>query len=247
MSDMRSKRRVQRAIAWIAVGACFLLWPTTAAAPGSAFSLPQQIPPPARAKLEQVVEQAFVSTRMEAEPYAARPDIFEYLLNHPEFATHVTRALKVARYRIWQTPEGLFLDDGWGTQGHFEVVHAEPGLRVMYARGRYDPPLLPVIQGQAVVVMQYGFRPSGEGHTVVATTITGYVKLESQFLRIAGVLVNPLAQAKADREARQLLKVFRRVSLAIEERPDEVYEVVRQRPDVPQQELAGFRQLLDGR
>ncbi|MBI3626241.1 MAG: hypothetical protein HY215_08860 [Candidatus Rokubacteria bacterium] len=247
MSDMPSKRRVPRAIAWIAVAACLVLWPTAAAAPRPTFSLPQQIPPPERAKLEQVIEQAFVSTRMEAEPYVARPDIFEYLLNHPEFATHVTRALKLARYRIWRTPEGLFLDDGWGTQGHFEVVHAEPGLRVMYARGRYDPPLLPGIQGQAVVVMEYGFRPTEEGHTVVSTTITGYVKLESRFLRIAGMLVNPLAQAKADREARQLLKVFARVSRAIEERPDGVYDQVRQRPDVPQQELAGFRQLLDGR
>lgn len=247
MSDMPSKRRVPRAIAWIAVAACLVLWPTAAAAPRPTFSLPQQIPPPERAKLEQVIEQAFVSTRMEAEPYVARPDIFEYLLNHPEFATHVTRALKLARYRIWRTPEGLFLDDGWGTQGHFEVVHAEPGLRVMYARGRYDPPLLPGIQGQAVVVMEYGFRPTEEGHTVVSTTITGYVKLESRFLRIAGALVNPLAQAKADREARQLLKVFARVSRAIEERPDGVYDQVRQRPDVSQQELAGFRQLLDGR
>ena len=235
------------AIAWIAVGTCLVLWPPAAAAPPSAFSLPQQIPPTERVKLEQVIENAFVSTRMEAEPYVARPEIFEYLLDHPEFATHVTRALKVARYRIWRTPEGLFLDDGWGTQGHFEVVYAEAGMRVMYARGRYDPPLLPAIRGQAVVVMEYGFRPAGEGHTVVATTITGHVNLENRFLRIVGTLVNPIAQAKADREARQLLKVFARVSRAIDERPDEVYEAVRQRPDVPRQELAEFRHLLDGR
>ena len=234
------------AIAWIAVGTCLALWPPAAAAPRAAFSLPQQIPPTERGKLEQVIDNAFVATRMEAEPYPARPEIFEFLLDHPEFATHVTRALKVARYRIWRTPEGLFLDDGWGTQGHFEVVHTEAGMRVMYARGRYDPPLLPAIQGQAVVVMEYGFRPTGERHTIVATTITGYVKLENRFLRIVGTLVNPLAQAKADREARQLLKVFARVSRAIDERPDEVYEAVRQRPDVPQQELAEFRQLLDG-
>jgi len=61
------------------------------------------------------------------------------------------------------------------------------------------------------------------------------------------MLVGPLAQAKADREARQLLKVFARVSRAIEERPEEVYEAVRQRPDVPQQELAEFRHLLNNR
>ena len=31
---------------------------------------------------------------MELEPYVVRPEIFEYLLDHPEFASHVTRALK---------------------------------------------------------------------------------------------------------------------------------------------------------
>ena len=209
--------------------------------------MPPQIPPAERVKLEQVIENAFVSTRMEAEPYVARPAIFEYLLDHPEFATHVTRSLKAARYRIWRTPNGLFLDDGWGTTGHFEVAHAGAGIRIMYARGQYEPPLLPDVRGQAVVVLEYGFRPTAEGHTVVDTAITGYVKLDSRFLRIAGALVGPIAQAKANREARQLLKVFARVSREIEERPDEVYEAVRRRPDVPQQELADFRQLLNGR
>lgn len=193
------------------------------------------------------MDNAFVSTRMEAEPYVARPQIFEYLLDHPEFATHVTRALRVARYRIWRMPDGLFLDDGWGTKGHFEVVHRDAGIRIMYARGQYEPPLLPDVRGQAVVVMEYGFRPGADGHTLVTTTITGYVRLDSRFLRMASVFVGPIAQAKANREARQLLKVFRRVSAAIEERPDEVYEAVRQRPDVPQQELAEFRQLLNSR
>lgn len=235
------------AIASIAIGLYLVLWPSTAVAPPAAVSLPKQIPPTERARLEQVIENAFVAARMEAEPYVARPDIFEYLLDHPEFATHVTRALRVARYRIWQTPDGLFLDDGWGVKGHFEVVHAEPGLRVMLARGHYEQALLPDIQGQAVVVMEYGFRPNAEGRTVVATTITGYVRLNSRFLRIAGTLVGLIAQAKADREARQLLKVFARVSRAIEERPDEVSEKVRQRPDVPQQELREFLRLLNGR
>lgn len=234
-------------IAPLALGTALALWPAAAAAPPPALSLPKQIRPTERIKLEEVIENAFVSTRMEAEPYAGRPDVFEYLLDHPEFATHVTRALRLARYRIWHTSEGLFLDDGWGAKGHFEVVHSEPGVRVMLARGRFEQSLLPDIHGQAVIVMEYGFRPSDEGRTLVSTTITGYVRLNSRFLRIAGTLVGPIAQAKADREARQLLKVFARVTRAIEERPDEVSEKVRQRPDVPQPELAEFLRLLNGR
>ena len=62
----------------------------------------------------------------------------------------------------------------------------------MYARGQYEPPLLPDVRGQAVVVMEYGFRPNAEGHTLVSTVIPGYVKLDSRFLRAAGALIGPL-------------------------------------------------------
>lgn len=208
------------------------------------LALPEQIPAAERVKLTQVMEKAFVSTRVEAEPYATRPEIFEYLLDHPEFATHVTRAIKVARYRIWQTPEGLFLDDGWGAKGHFSVVHAETGKRVMYARGHFEQPLLPNIHGRAVVVIEYQFRQNAARHTVVTTVVTGYVTLDSRLLSLAGKLVGPIVQAKADREARKLLKVFADVSRAFEERPDWVYEQVRQRPDVPRRELDEFGLLL---
>ena len=90
-----------------------------------------------RARLQEVAEAASVSARAAGEPFIARPDVFEFLLDHPEFATHVTRALKLARYRIWRGPEGgLWLDDGWGVVGQFSVVYATSGTRVAYAHGQ---------------------------------------------------------------------------------------------------------------
>lgn len=208
--------------------------------------VPPQVPAAERARLAEIVDRAVVSTRVEAAPYGARPDVFEFLLDHPEFATHVTRALRIARYRIWRTPEGLFLDDGWGAKGHFAVVHAAPGSRVMHARGRFEHPLLPDIHGQAVVVLEYGFRAGPDGRPLVATTVSGYVTLESRLLSVLGRLVGPLAQAKADKEARQLLKVFARVSRAIEEEPGAVLAQVSQRREVPPRDLEEFRRLLEG-
>lgn len=227
--------------------AALLLLLSGASAARPALSLPKQIPPAERLKLEHVVENAFVSARMEREPYVARPDIFEYLLDHPAFATHVTRALKVARFRIWETKDGLFLDDGWGVKGHFAVVHAEAGTRIFHARGHFEHPLLPDIHGQAVVMIQYDFRLNTERGTVVATAVTGYVTVDSRILAAAGKLASPITTAKANLEARRLLKVFARVSRAIAERPDWVYEQLRQQPDVPRQELEEFRWLLERR
>ncbi len=180
---------------------------------------------------------------MTFEPYAVRPEIFEYLLDHPEFASHVTRALRAARYKIWRESDSLWLDDGWGVRGTFAVVYAEPGLRLMHAQGAYQS-ALPDIKGRAVVALAYKFQPTAPGRSQISTTLTSFVQIDSAVVRTIGRMGGPLVQKKADREARQLLKVFARVSRAIEDNPADVYARLRERPDVPKAELEEFRKLL---
>lgn len=207
-------------------------------------ALPGELPRPERVRLQAVAETASVSTHVAGEPFVARADVFEYLLDHPEFATHVTRALKLARYRIWRRDDGLFLDDGWGATGRFDVVYASGGTRVMYARGQYDHRFLPQIRGQAVVVIEYAAQPAAAGRALISTAITGFVKLDSRVLNLVGKLARAIASAKADKEANGLVRLFARASQAIDEHPALVVEQLRQRPDVPRAELEEFRQLL---
>jgi hypothetical protein len=61
--------------------------------------------------------------------------------------------------------------------------------------------------------------------------------------KIAGVI----AQKKADLEARRLMRVFARVSRAIEDDPSGVFERLRQRPDVPRPEVEEVGRLLNRR
>jgi hypothetical protein len=201
------------------------------AAGSRAPELPPGMPATTRARLEPVTELASLATRVEGQPFQARRDIFEYLLDHPDFATHVTRVVRAARYRIWSVPGGFGIDDGWGTVGTFEVVYVAPGIRVMHARGEYQPRVLPDIQGEAIVTISYA-------------AIGSYVKLDSAILRAVGMLATSVAQAKARKEGVRLVKTFARATRAIEENPAAVWEALRRRPDVPQRELEGFRRLL---
>ena len=235
--------RLGRAAVVLALGLALVSTAVTAAPPAS---LPSDLGPRERARLAPVTDAATLSTRHEAEPFAARLDVFEYLLDHPEFATHVTRALKIARYRIWREPDGLHIDDGWGTRGRFEVVHAATGVRVMYARGEYEHRFLPSIAGEAVVVVEYAQRTGSQGEPRIVPTLTGFVKLDSRVLAvIARRFATSIAQDKAKLEAERLAKVFMKVSRAIEEDPVRVYDLVRQRADVPAHDLEGFRTLLN--
>lgn len=187
-----------------------------------------------------------MSARATGEPFLARPDVFEFLLDHPEFAAHVTRALKLGRYRVWRGPDGgLWLDDGWGVVGEFSVVYSTRGTRVVYAHGQYQSGLLPSIRGQAVVVIEYGLAPGADGRTLISPAVTGFVRLDSKIIALAGMLAGSVATAKAEKEAKRFVKLVARVSRAIEDNPTHVHEAVRQRPDLPPGDLEQFRRLLD--
>ncbi|HSE02742.1 MAG TPA: hypothetical protein VLK35_01210, partial [Methylomirabilota bacterium] len=202
--------------------------------------LPPQLPAKDRQEFEEIVKKSFASTHEDIDPYPVRPEIFEYLLDHPEFASHVTRALKAARYKIWREDGALWLDDGWGVRGVFTPVYTEPGLRLMHAKGAYQS-VLPDIKGRAVVALAYKFHPAPPGRPHVATALTAFVQIDNAVIRAIGRMGGPVVQKKADREARRLLRVFSKVSRAVEDNPADVCARLRARPDVPKQELEEFR------
>lgn len=195
-------------------------------------------------QLQEVTSNPSVSARVESEPVVGRRDVFEFLLDHPEFATHVTRALRLARYRIWQAEDGLFLDDGWGATGRLSLVYASSGTRVMYARGAFQQRLLPSITGQAVVTIDYDFRPGADGREVLSAAVTSQLKVDGAFAELVFKLAGPAVVEKAQLESRRLTRLFAKVLRAVEERPAELYAALDQRPDIPRRELQTFRSLL---
>lgn len=206
--------------------------------------LPEVLPAAEQARLQPIAAGADVSTRVEAEPFTTRRAVFEYLLDHPVLATHITRALKLARYRISRTPEGLFLDDGWGTTGHFRLVHAAEGTRVFHARGQYKKGVLPSIHGEAITAIEYDLTPRPDGRSLVRSSVTGFVRFDSRVVGMGVQLASAIAQKKADREARRLMRLFAKVSRALEEDAAGVYARVAAAPDVPRRELEELGRLL---
>ena len=194
--------------------------------------------------LQQVTSDPTVAARAHGEPFLGRREVFEFLLDNLEFATHVTRALRLARYRAWRTAEGLVLDDGWGSLLNLSLVQATSGARVLYARGQYRQPLLPNIHGQAVLMIEYDTTPADGGRDMVTTAVTSYVKVESGFMALLMKLASAAVTDKAEIESRRLVRTFARVSRAIEEDPAKVFDQVRRSPDVPQAQLEQFRRLL---
>jgi hypothetical protein len=200
--------------------------------------------PPDFARLQEITAAATLAARTEAEPFVGRRAIFEFLLDNIEFTTHVTRALRVARYRAWRTAEGLMVHDGCCALMRVSVVQATSGARVIYARAQYQQKLLPDIHGDAVVMIEYDMKPTDDGRDLVSAAVTSYVRVDSAVVAALAKVVGTAAADKAALESRRLVRNFARVSRAIEENPAKVFDEVRRDPGVPQAELERFRRLL---
>lgn len=238
---IRSRRPARALSCALLLLAGALVLPALGTGEGAAPSLPAAVPPADRARIEKVLEKATVSTRVEIEPYPLRLDIFDYLLDHPEFATQVTRALRLARYRIWRTADGLNLDDGWGVTGIITPMYGDGGLRVIYARGRYEQSVFPDIRGQAVIVLHYSGGPGPNGRPALATSMEVFAQLDSAMV---ATFAGSIAKSKATSEGLHVLKVFARLSTHLERRADEVLADLARNPDVARTDFEGFRRLF---
>jgi hypothetical protein len=195
-------------------------------------------------RLDEVTRNPSVSARTAGESFVGRKEVFEFLLDHPDFATHVTRTLRLGRYRMWRTDEGLFVDDGWGSTGQVFVVRATSGTRVLYARGEFQHKLLPPISGEAVVTISYDVQPGGDGRDHLVAAISSQLKIDGAFGDLIVKLANSVATEKAEKESKRLVRTFARVLQAIDEKPAALYASLLASPEVPQRELEQFRILL---
>jgi hypothetical protein len=207
-------------------------------------ALPPDLPEADRLLLQPVIDQVSVATRSNGEAFHVRTDMFEYLLDHPEFATHVMRALEIARYRIWREPDGLWLDDTAGALVRFHVIYASHGSRVFYLRGRYQPPVLPAIHGRVVVILEYRVEPTSGGRSLITPALASYVRIDNGFVEALARLFKAVVAPRATKVTTRIVVDMAKTARAIESDPLRVDDALRRRPDVPPRELAEFRRLL---
>jgi hypothetical protein len=218
------------------VGSASATWPTAA--------LPPDLLETERVRLGQVTEHASVSARSNGEPFRVRRDVFEYLLDHPEFATHVIRALKIGRYRIWREPDGLWLDDTAGALVRFHIVYAALGSRVFYLQGRYQPAILPAIHGRVVVLLEYTVEPMADGKSRITPAMASFVRIDNAVLEVVARIFRAVIAPRAADVTKRIVVDIAKTARAIDSDPVRVDTALRARPDVPPRELAEFRRLL---
>ncbi|MBI3456479.1 MAG: hypothetical protein HY002_11905 [Candidatus Rokubacteria bacterium] len=204
---------------------------------------------PARARAEAVLTRGIFAQRVTGIRYPSREAVYRFLLDHPDFAASVVRALRVGEYRITPLEDGYRGDDNRGATGMIRVLYADDYRRLYHLEGRYERRGLPTTEGQILVLLEFRHEEDERGGTVVEQSLTGHIRIDTPIVgalaQLVSALSRPLVERTVERKVRRFFNTVARVSRWAHDEPEHFAAALDGHPGVENDPtLAAFRSIL---
>ena len=203
-----------------------------------------------RQVLEEVVHGPTFSREVKGVKFWSRKKVYEYLLDHPDFAAAVARAFNLSDYQIAKdrkffgaSDRSYWGTDGTGATGHFRVVYADEKKRVFFLDGTLNKKWLPTIFARSVMVLIFEHKADGEG-SYVENDLYGYIKIDNTFVAYLVKLLRPIIGSMAHEKIKHILSVGATVSEVAYRDPAGFLKKLEESPELPRKEFDEFRRAL---
>jgi hypothetical protein len=203
----------------------------------------------ARERVEAVLGTNLFAHRVTGLRARSREPVFRFLLDHPDFAAAVARALQLGQYRVTPQDDGYWGDDRRGARGKIRVLYADEGRRLYHLEGTYEGRGLPTIQGRMLVLLEFHHEDDPAGGTRVEAGVTGHVRLDTPLVgalaQLATTFARPVVERATERKVRRFFATVARASRWAHDEPEQIWAAIEGHPEVPQDAtLAAFREIL---
>ncbi len=171
-----------------------------------------------RSKLWDVVSDPSVFRRMPTQMVDCDPDLFVFLVRHPEVVVNVWDLMGVTTANIKRVDPFRFdADDGAGTASRVELVYGDANTHVLYAEGKYDGPLAArAINGRCVIVLRSEYMQGDNERTYVTTRLDVFLRVDRFAAELVAKTLQPLVGKTADQNFAESTQFLGRLSRAAE-------------------------------
>lgn len=191
-----------------------------------------------------VVGQALVFRQVDGIAFRSRKEIYDYLIQHMDFAADVARMLRVGKYRMRRIATGYEADDGHGSHGFLKSLYDDGDRRVFYLQGRYDPPILPSIAGRLVLVLETTHTLAPDGENYAEMRVAGYLRLDSLLAEVIATVAQSFTEEMVQKKVKRFFRDVARVSRRAYDDPDGLIDQLARHPELEAERVAEFRQIL---
>ena len=144
-------------------------------------------------------------------------------------AAYLIRSFDFGDFVVHRTgPDTFAVDDREGANAVIHRLYAQPRQRIYWGEGSYDGALLPVIRGQALLVVD--LLPRGEER--VQTTVTAYVKIHNRLLGFLIKMVMALVPGIIDHKLERAFGTIAKLDAAITRDPARAYHLLQEATEI---------------
>jgi hypothetical protein len=165
LQNRLAKAGVKRMTKWCGLVGVIMIAASIAAARAATDGQDQRLDIPwegiaaaSQRRARDVTEHAIFFRDLHGITVKSSPMVFDYLIDHPDFAATAGRILGIVKYRIVKERDGVF----WGDDAHG-------------ATGTFVKRFLPTIRGRILLVMAYEHRTDQTGESHVINHVRGYL------------------------------------------------------------------------
>jgi len=187
------------------------------------------IAPAHRERMRVVVEKPTLARAGITETFSCRPDLYAWLLDHPDKTSGMWRKLGARCVVIEEVRPDSF---SWSDPDHgfvnYKLVHRSDGVRIWFAEGKVKAAaLMPATGFQAVLMARYRTGRDGDGDPAVRHQYHLYLKTDGKAAALAAKFLGASAPKLMDQFVGQLQMFFQGLAWLAEDQPARVRGVMR--------------------
>lgn len=165
--------------------------------------------------------------RMPSLQYPVDPNIYQYLINHPDVAVSTWRAMGISQLQMVQTaPFEFEASASDGSDGTADVLWRDGNQCLFIVEGNYNSPILPnPVQAKALVWLQYRFVKTTAGEYLVNQQVETFIHFPSAAIETIAKIATSLTNAILDRNVYEVSLYARMMSQAGQKDPEWMTQV----------------------
>ncbi len=128
------------------------------------------------------------------------PDLYLFLVRHPDVVVNIWEILGVAQLQLRQTDIDTYrIVESEGTAATLEYLYHSREMQIVYGRWTYTGPLLArKISGTCLAILKTGYSKDAEGRYFVTSRMDGFVNVDSGGAEMLARVVQPLVVKNVD-------------------------------------------------
>lgn len=200
----------------------------------------------AQEKILSVVRKPTLFRRMPLETIESDPDLYLFLVRHPDVVVNMWELMGITRLRLQRTGDYHFqADDGAGTRGKLELVYGTSSKHIFYAEGAYDGPLSQKqLAGRCVVILHSTYRPGTTQASRITSQLDIFVELDNPGADLVAKTLHPLIGKTADHNFAESARFLAQVSEQAEQNEPGMQRLVSRLANIDGAVRAQFSRLV---